>query len=444
MEAFVNKFHIKVKLNNYFFNYRMPLNRIEKYLEKYANKKWRLDFPAGLQFDNAVVIPAIAEFENIKSLHQNLIEIDQKYFENTLFLFVINNLSTSPKAIKDDNKAAISFLKNAAGKNINIGIADASSDGNELPEKDGGVGLARKIGMDLALMHFNYSSAKRKILICLDADCTVSKFYLTNIIGAFSKDDLNAASINFLHKIPSDDNEAKAIVCYEIFLRYYVEGLKDANSPYAFHTIGSAMACTAEAYVKVEGMNKRKAAEDFYFLEKLSKHYKVQTINNAIVYPSARGSWRVPFGTGQRVNRFLSNAQNEYLLYSAKSFNVLKEWLELFYSYNDPAKILDKAGKIYPSLKTFLEEQKFLPSFTNILKNAKSEKQLLAQKNIWFDGFKTLKLIHYLRDNGFPLEDMFEAVDNLLNTTISDEKDKTSLSVQLKYLNTLRKKQNAN
>ena len=34
------------------------------------------------------------------------------------------------------------------------------------------------------------------------------------------------------------------------------------------------MLCTPDAYVKVEGMNKRKAAEDFYFLEKLAKIFQ--------------------------------------------------------------------------------------------------------------------------------------------------------------------------
>ena len=72
---------------------------------------------------------------------------------------------------------------------------------------------------------------------------------------------------------PVDNDETKAIICYEIFLRYYVLGLKFAKSDYAFHTIGSTMLCTPDAYVKVEGMNKRKAAEDFYFLEKLAKIY---------------------------------------------------------------------------------------------------------------------------------------------------------------------------
>ena len=90
------------------------------------------------------------------------------------------------------------------------------------------------------------------------------------------------------------------------------------------------MLCTPEAYVKVEGMNKRKAAEDFYFLEKLAKIYPIGEIKSTSVHPSKRGSWRVPFGTGRSVDRYLSNTRDEYLLYDPKSFMILKTWLEVF------------------------------------------------------------------------------------------------------------------
>src|SRR5690606_28888963 len=96
--------------------------------------------------------------------------------------------------------------------------------------------------------------------------------------------------------------------------------------------VGSAMTCDYEAYIKIEGMNKQKAAEDFYFLEKLAKQYSINKINATTVYPAARKSWRVPFGTGQRMNRFFSKTHNEYILYHPESFYVLKQWLELFNS----------------------------------------------------------------------------------------------------------------
>ncbi len=151
-------------------------------------------------------------------------------------------------------------------------------------------------------------------------------------------------------------------------------------------------------------MNKRKAAEDFYFLEKLAKNVKIETINTTSVHPSGRGSWRVPFGTGQRVNRFLSGIQNEYTLYDPQSFDILKRWLEVF---NKPGQTeiqyyLTNAKEIHPELLRFLYYQNFEADMVNIIKNSKTEEQLQLQKSRWFDGFLTLKFIHHLRDNGFP------------------------------------------
>ena len=153
-----------------------------------------------------------------------------------------------------------------------------------MDDKNGGVGLARKIGMDIALTKFDYNSSIKRILICTDADCVVDTNYLSEISKEFNQNNYEAAVVNFAHDISGNDEETKAIICYEIFLRYYVFGLSFAKSDYAFHTIGSTMICTPEAYVKVEGMNKRKAAEDFYFLEKLAKIYPIGEIKINIMF----------------------------------------------------------------------------------------------------------------------------------------------------------------
>ncbi len=296
--------------------------------------------------------------------------------------------------------------------------------------KFAGVGLARKIGMDLALTKFDYCSINKKIIICTDADCIVDSNYLSEISQEFNRNNYEAAVVNFEHDIAGNDEETKAIICYEIFLRYYVLGLAYAKSDYAFHTIGSTMLCTPEAYVKVEGMNKRKAAEDFYFLEKLAKIYPIGEIKTTFVHPSKRGSWRVPFGTGRSVDRFLMNTKDEYLLYDPKSFAVLKTWLEVFYdkSSSQPELVsgssefidtneeipkqvrndivqnqssLFKISKnIHPALSQFLAQQDLEYFINTVIINNSNPAEIEKQKHFWFDAFKTLKLIHYLRDDG--------------------------------------------
>lgn len=435
---------------------------VKRYLSKYSLKEWKLESSSPEEIHLAVVVPAIEEHNNIRRLLSSLAENDPEYFRHTLIMFVINNTAKVSEEVYLDNALSLELLRSIiSGKNsgdpvvdkvlhsgLRLAFVDASSKGLELPGKDGGVGLARKIGMDLSFSAFSYSTGKN-IIVCLDADCTVEKNYITSIYEAFNKNSFNAAYVNFRHTFPDislADESTFAIICYEIFLRYYVLGLKAACSPYAFHTIGSTMACTYESYIKVEGMNKRKAAEDFYFMEKLAKNTEIHKIDSTAVYPSGRGSWRVPFGTGQRVNRFISHSHDEYLLYSPASFYVLKDWLAVFSSPkpHDAEYYLMKAREIHPSLESFLIEQNFLRDWKKITENSKNEVQIMRQKKLWFDGFRTLKLIHFLRDNGFPPLNMFDALDeifSLMEVSFHAEREDGTippLEVQIRYLEKLR------
>ena len=432
---------------------------VDKYLEKYFFGNWKIQGKIKDKINNAIVIPAIGEYNNIKTLLLSLSKNDKKYFDSTLILFVINNMVSSTDEVKSDNKKTAGLLQKIISKNpgndfakiisgsgLNIAFIDAFSKGNELSDKEGGVGLARKIGMDLALTAFDYNSPDKKIIICLDADCEVGKNYLTETVRTFNKKNLHAAAVKFEHKLPEDLHLAYAIICYEIFLRYYVLGLKFANSPYSFHTIGSAMACDYESYIKIGGMNKKKAAEDFYFLEKLSKIVNIDYIESTKVYPSARKSWRVPFGTGQRINRFFAKTHREYFLYDPVSFQILKRWNDIFYSKSSlkPEEYLREAKKINSELYNFLIDRKFAESWKRILDNSANPKQILNQKKIWFDGFQTLKLIHHLRDTALPQVNMFKALDRLfelMNLNFNMERDRAEipdLKIQEKYLAFLR------
>ncbi|MCU7492156.1 MAG: glycosyltransferase family 2 protein [Ignavibacteria bacterium] len=434
---------------------------VKRYLSKYSLEGWKLECSTADDIHLAIVIPAIQEYNNIRKLLSSLAENDPKYFRHTLIVFVINNTARASEEVYLDNGLSLELLRNIISlrnpedpvvdkvthSGLKLAFVDASSKGLELPEKDGGVGLARKIGMDLTLSAFSYST-KKNAIACLDADCTVEKNYITSLYEAFSKNKLHAAYVNFRHTITSGtpDESTLAIICYEIFLRYYVLGLQAAGSPYGFHTIGSTMACSYESYIKIEGMNKRKAAEDFYFMEKLSKNTEIHKIDSTTVYPSGRGSWRVPFGTGQRVNRFISHSHDEYQLYSPESFYVLKDWLRVFNSSEvyDAGYYLDKAGEIHPSMRSFLEEQNFSRDWKKILANSKSGVQISRQKKLWFDGFRTLKLIHFLRDNGFPPDNMFDALDEVFSRMgihFQAEREKGAIppfEVQIQYLEKLR------
>jgi hypothetical protein len=447
-------------------------DKIFDYLNKRASDIWQIENDYKKYFQKIIVVPSIAELNNLPDLIRSLELNDELDLLNTLLLIVVNNNISSIEEVKNDNQKTIDYLKNIKSR-VNISFIDACSAGKEMDDKNGGVGLARKIGMDLALTKFDYLSLNKKIIISTDADCKVDSDYLSEISHEFISNNYEAAVVNFAHDISGDDEETKAIICYEIFLRYYVLGLSFAKSEYAFHTIGSTMLCTPDAYVKVEGMNKRKAAEDFYFLEKLAKIYPIGEIKSTSVHPSKRGSWRVPFGTGRSVDRFLSNTRDEYLLYDPKSFAVLKTWLEVFFnnSLSQPeparpagglvsgsflAKVDDqKNAKIYeslikisqnihPALSDFLSKQDFQNFINKVLLINNNPIEIDKQKHFWFDAFRTLKLIHYLRDETYPNINMFDAIDELLRmmkieNSIKRNSGMPDLEIQKEYLLLLRK-----
>jgi hypothetical protein len=313
----------------------------------------------------------------------------------------------------------------------------------ETPEKGGGVGLARKLGLDRALSLIDYRSPARKLLFNLDADTWVEPCYLSAVRHFFEDQNVHAAVVSFSHRPEADPVLAAAICCYEIFLIYYVLGLRFAGSPYAFHSIGSTMVCTPESYAAVRGMNRREAAEDFYFLNKIVKLCPVARIHTTTVYPSARPSRRVPFGTGQRMIRFLEGKQNEYLLYDPDVFLILKRWLETMAGggRQETQSILTVAARIHPLLGSFLELNRFQEVWPLIQRNHREPDALAKQFHVWFDGFKTLKLIHYLTEKDFPQKDMFSVLKdmfdrmNLHSPVAISEKTRSNLADQKQIMN---------
>ncbi|MGK9475557.1 hypothetical protein [Melioribacter sp. OK-6-Me] len=434
-------------------------NFIKKY--KYLELE-RSIFPDNKKlYNNIVVIPAIDEYENLITLLNSLAALEKKYLAETLFLFVINNSRSANEGIKENNRRSIEILKGIIDNKVpdlhlnqsiieaglNLGIVDACSPGNELPDKFAGVGYARKIGMDLALTKFDYSNDKKKLIICLDADCTVDKNYLTAVVENFEKRDLNAAYIDYEHNLPEDEIEKSATITYEIFLRYYVLMLKYSGSPYAYQTIGSTIACTAEYYCKAGGMNKKKAGEDFYFLEKLRKLTEIKLISDTKVRPAGRISWRVPFGTGRSINEFCRSVKEQgkvdtiLSVYNPMIFELLKDWNDAYYRDDiiNIDEMLRSAASVHEGIEKFLIEQNFPQAWKRIVKNSVIPEQIKKQKFLWMDAFRIMKLIHFLRDNYFPNINLFQAVDKLfefygIKPAIESKEILPPVDVQLKYL----------
>ncbi len=430
-------------------------DKLEEYLANRADLRSRpLVAPDTGGVDRVVVMPLLAEGKSLSEIVMHLAANEPEHAARTLLIGVVNNPAhdhCTEDALKNNRKTLKLLTRMAEGEfaetlnRLRVGYVDASSEGVALPRNEG-VGTARKFGMDWAVHVLRENGAAEGPIICLDGDTKVDRNYLAAIDAFYQHADAWAGVVDYAHPYEGTEEEQAAIVCYELFLRYYVLALRYAQSPYAFHTIGSTMTCRATAYAAVSGMNRRQAGEDFYFLQQLAKSGPVKVIRDTTVRPSPRASWRVPFGTGKRVRRFLDGKHNEYELYHPKCFEIVRRWLALV--QDDPERapddLMEEAVMISPSLEAFLRSTYFEKAWGRILENSASPEQAMTQFNRWFDGFKTLKLIHHLRDDLYPLEDMFDAIAVILVklgypwTYGEPTRLRTDLSAQKALLETLR------
>lgn len=301
---------------------------------------------------------------------------------------------------------------------------------NNLPKKHAGVGLARKIGMDEAVRRFQRINNDEGIIVCFDADALCEPNYLIAIQQHFSKHSTSpACSIHFEHPIEGGEFDRKiydGIIQYELHLRYYKNGLAYAGLPYAFHTIGSSMAVRSIAYQKQNGMNKRKAGEDFYFLQKLIPLGDFTEIKTTKVIPSPRVSDRVPFGTGKAMGDWLDGPKTEMLTYHPQTFIDLKKMVDLIPQF------YTELPELPLSIKQFLVTLEIEENLAKIRKNSTSVNHFSKLFFNWFNAFKVLKFTHYARDHYYPDVTVQDGANTLLNY-LGNEQEQTLSDLLVRY-----------
>lgn len=359
-------------------------------------RPWHMEGTAGAGFAAAVVIPALAEEEHLFATLESLAANPVPLLARTLVLVVVNHRPDASAGQKGENARLLARL--AAGEApacLRLGWVDAASCGRELPT-GGGVGLARKIGFDLALSRLDWSAAPH--LASLDADTLVEPGYLQALERHFAASPAAAATLPFCHRRAADAAGEAAIGRYELFLRHYVLGLERAGSPYGYHSLGSALACRARAYLRAGGMNRRQAGEDFYFLQQLAKTGGVAPLKGTTVHPSPRVSRRVPFGTGPSVSRLLAGETSAVGFYPAEGFLVLGQWLALVEGgwQEEGEALLAAAANIAPELAAFLAEAGFSGVWHRLCRNHRERQGRLSAFHGWFDALRTLRLVHRL------------------------------------------------
>ena len=327
---------------------------IQAYLKKRGiTSLWEIDLKPDKKFHQAIVIPAYGEAELLPHTLTSLDKNNTLILRDTLVVVVINNAVHSVESILKNNQTTLNNLKSAQ-YNYTLGIVDATSSGFELPDKQAGVGLARKIGMDLSLPHL---SSPESLIFCTDADTIVSKDYIEKVLTYFDTNRVQAAVVGFRHLESNDKKQEEAIRQYEIYLLTTAEKMREIGSPNGYVAMGSTMVCTVEAYCAVGGMPRKKATEDFYFLQELAKFCGVQTIPEILVQPSSRLISRVYLGTGFRMKQVQDGMDVNTLYYSDKSFHLLSKWIDLGSNAWNYLCLIKRLLPLIPALLIFSNER---------------------------------------------------------------------------------------
>jgi hypothetical protein len=363
-----------------------------------------------------IVVPCYDEPQALDTV-RSLFACEKGDFDVEI-IFVVNSYSISSSEIIEQNRLTFSELKNFAEENNSTKFYLTPLLYENLPGHQTGAGLPRKIGMDYAAKIFSETKNPDGIIVSLDADTTVANNYLTEIYEDFTKHKLKSATIQFHHPVEhlSPENPVrKATEIYEVYLRYYRDALEFSGYPYAYYTIGSAFAVTAKTYLQSGGMSPRQAGEDFYFLQKIFPLGNTKFIDTTCVYPAARVSYRVPFGTGPAIGKMVENDNFIKLSYQVDAFVELKKLFEMvdnFFRKTDE-EIIDITSTLSPSMQEFLKEDGFLEKKSEINQYTADIKSFRKRFFNYFTAFKILKYLNFVHPDPYILKDVKEEYQKL-------------------------------
>ena len=367
---------------------------ITKYLAKYSEDDiHNLKLPAGT-FEQALVIPAYAEdprFIATTRLNES---------PGVLGIIIVNRPENAPLKSSQKTFELLEYLKKI--NQPNLLIIDRA---NEPINSKHGVGLARKIGTDLALKMYAAQQIKSPWIRQTDADASLDTQYFQTTMPT-------EGAVVYKHKHQATDPKvSRAITLYDAHMSYYVSALKSKGSRYAFPTLGSTIAIHAKTYAQVRGYPKRNAGEDFHLLNKVAKTKSVHYSNDSTVVLEARTSDRVPFGTGPSIKKIIELLEEDpsgisYLSYDFQVFNILG------YALKQMAQLAETPSVTDPEIKSILKDLGF-GKINNVLhQKYHSIDQRLEVINNWFDGLKTLRFIH-AAEKKYPKQPLLSSLRNL-------------------------------
>lgn len=305
------------------------------------------------------------------------------------------------KEICERNQQLLCYLRQY--QDVSLQILDYSSPGKGWKGKDHGVGWARKMLFDSILAKSN----PEDIIISLDADTRINPNYLQSIAENFARHpNWPAIVVPYYHSLTGEEARDRAILRYELYMRNYAINLLRIGSPYGFTALGSAIAMRASALRKIGNITPLKSGEDFYLVQKFRKMATIGLYNEEMVYPAARYSSRVAFGTGPAMMKGNQGNWNSYPLYHHSLFEPIAQTFallpQLYHQdvHTDFLDFLQESAKSEVSLwQSIRQNVKDLPHFI----------QAFHEKA---DGLRTLQYVRRQQQTR-PMEDEFALHQNL-------------------------------
>lgn len=340
---------------------------------------------------------------------------------------VVNSGEHTHNEIIEKNRNTFVEIQDWISENSGQSLKFHAFNVENMPHKYAGVGLARKIGMDEAYARLLKTGNEKGLIAGFDADALCAKNYFTEIEKHFDENfKTNGASIHFEHPLEGNEYSTQVyenIVLYELYLRYFKQALRFSGHPFAYHTIGSSFAVRAETYAKQGGMNRKKAGEDFYFLQKIIQLGNFTEISDTKVIPSPRPSDRVPFGTGAAIQKMLDSETTGYLTYHIQAFIDLKSFLaqkDVFFKIKkEDYDSIDEKADIAEIIMCFLNKNKFFAELKKINANSPNLKTFNSRFYQWFNAFRVIKFLNFAHEGYYTKERVEIQAANLIQ--ISEE-----------------------
>lgn len=336
-----------------------------------------------------IAIPVMNESEYLPKTVSCILDQDYHDFHVVLCVNQPDEWWTKheKQSVCEDNLKVLKWLQ--AFNDQRFTIIDKCSPGNGWNGNYYGVGWARKTAMD----HIANLADINDLILSLDADTVFGKDYFSQIVHDIElNSDCSGVTVEYYHKLTGDEVADRAILRYEIYMRLYAINMMSIHNPYAFTAIGSAMGCTVKAYKSIGGITPHKSGEDFYFVEKLRKHGKILIHTETEVYPAARFSDRVFFGTGPAMIKGAKGDWTSYPFYLPEYFEELRD---SFINFRQ-LRIHDVDFPLRPFLANSFKSERW---WSKLSDNFKSEVQFYNACVRKVDGLVILQYLRYRQAN---------------------------------------------